>query len=143
MSARQSKRQDELLEELEKARMRNKKLQGQIHYLRTTYNELFPPEMFQSRHSLSPDSRIMRSSQPERKTYHKRKGGSKQSKTVIFGLDSNYSSAEEPEPIVTKSHVWTTGEDGLVGNETAVDTREIIHDTSSTQVDEDGISSRN
>jgi len=48
MQSRLNQRQDELLSELEESRARNRQLQSQIHYIRTTYHELFPADVFNS-----------------------------------------------------------------------------------------------
>jgi len=46
MQSRLNQRQDDLLSELEESRARNRQLQNQIHYIRTTYHELFPADVF-------------------------------------------------------------------------------------------------
>jgi len=119
MQSRLNQRQDELLLELEESRARNRQLQNQIHYIRTTYHELFPTEaLYPKTHSSGRPVRIQR--RPQTMSRHKSSPGRSVHVTKEPSAPSQRSSAEivksqqqqiaEVEALISQTKTWVTGQ---------------------------------
>lgn len=118
MQSRLHQRQEELLSELEASRARNRQLQNQIHYIRTTYHDLFPMEAFYPKAHTSHDRPV----KTQRQTLPRKRStlNPDQSAHATTELNAPRQSSEirksqpqqftQIETLISQTKSWVTGQ---------------------------------